>query len=118
MGSTTTTVFVEKGLGRLVRYTLHATTARNAYLHQQLTWPKVGQTLALERHVTYLKSGQLSTPTHYALTDLSPQQADSLLRNAAISLFKLYGYQQVTQARTYFACHPQLTCSFVGFPLE
>ena len=160
MVSITTTVFVEKGHGRLVCYTLQTITACNAYLEQELAWSKVGQILALERHVTYLKSGQASTTIHYALTNLSPQQADpatlfhlwhhhwhvenklhwlrdvlfaedisqartgslpltlSLLRNAVISLLKLYGYQQVTEARTYFACHPQLACSFVGFPLE
>ena len=160
MVPTTTDVFVQKDHGRLVRYTLHTTQACNTYLEQDLTWPKVGQTLHLERRATRLKTGQVSTSHHYALTDLAPDQADptslfqlwhyhwhvenklhwvrdvdfaedrsrsrtgslplslSLLRNAVISLLRLYGYHRITDARTYFALHVQLACSFVGFPLE
>ena len=69
-------VFAEKGHGRLVRYTLQTTTALNTYLQQDLTWPKVGQTLCIERRAICLKTGQVSTSYHYALTDLSPAQAD------------------------------------------
>lgn len=156
----TTAVFVEKGHGRLVRYTVLTTEACNSYLQQELAWPKVGQPLAIDRHVTYLNTGQVSTSRHYALTDLSPQQADpatlfrlwhhhwhlenklhwlrdvplaedrsqartgslpftfSLLRNAVISVLKLYGYQHLTQARTYFSGHVSLACSLVGISLE
>ena len=155
-----TNVFVEKGHGRLIRYTLLTSQACNAYLEQDLAWPKVGQTLALERQATSLKTGQVTTQRHYALTDLSPDQADpttlfrlwrqhwhvenklhwvrdvdfaedlcqartgslpfnlSLLRNAVISLFRLYGYHHLTDARTYFSLNVQLACSFVGIPLE
>ena len=59
-----------------MRYTLQTTTALNTYLQQDLRWPKVGQTLYLERHARCLKTGQISTSYHYALTDLSPAQAD------------------------------------------
>lgn len=156
----TTDVFVHKGHGRLVRYTVHTSQACNSYLEQELTWPKVGQTLHLERRSICLKTGQVSIGHHYALTDLSPDQADpttlfqlwhhhwhvenklhwvrdvnfaedrsqartgslpltlSLLRNAVISLFRLYGYDQISEARTYFSLNVQLACSFVGIPLE
>ena len=153
-------VFTEKGHGRLVRYTLQTTSALNAYLEQELAWPQVGQTLCLERRAMGLKTGQVSTRYHYALTDLAPAQADpatlfrlwhqhwhienklhwvrdvdfaedrsrtragslplilSLLRNAVISLLRLYGYDRITEARTYFSLHLPLACSFVGIPLE
>ena len=160
MVPTTTNVFVQKGHGRLVRYTVRTTQACNRYLQEDLHWPKVGQTLAIERQVTTLKTGSVSTTIHYGLTDLSPDQAEpatlfrlwqhhwhvenklhwvrdavfaedrsrartkslpftlSLLRNAVISLLKLYGYEHITQARSYFSAHIPLACSFVGFPLE
>lgn len=156
----TSDVFAEKGHGRLVRYTLQTTTALNAYLEQDLRWPKVSQTLCLERRAICLKTGQISTSYHYALTDLSPAQADpatlfqlwqhhwhienklhwvrdvnfgeddsrartgslplnlSLLRNAVISLLRLYGYDRISDARTYFSLNVPLACSFVGIPLE
>lgn len=60
----TTTLFVEKRYGRLVRYRLHTTPL--AMLTSGNTWPKVGQTLALECHMTYLKSGQVSIIIHDA----------------------------------------------------
>ena len=160
MVPTTTAVFVEKGHGRLVRYTLQTPQACNPYLQQELSWPKVGQTLALQRQATCLKTGQVTTERHYALTDLSPDQASpatlfrlwrqpwhvenklhwvrdvvfdedlrqawrgsgpfnlSLLRNAVISLFRLYGYPHITDTRTYFSVQVQMACSFVGIPLE
>ena len=159
MLSITTTQFVQKGHGRLVRYTLQTTEACNTYLEQDLAWPKVGQTFCLERHATCLKTGQVTSSRHYGLTDLSPLEASphqlfqlwqqhwhienklhwvrdvdfgedasnmrsgslpfsfSLLRNAVISLLRLYAYDLITQARTYFSTNIQLACSFVGFPL-
>jgi hypothetical protein len=101
-----------------------------------------------------------STTVHYALTDLSPDQAKpatlfrlwrqhwhienklhwvrdvdfgedrsrvrsgalplilSLLRNAVLSLLRLYGFDRIAQARTYFSLHLPLACSFVDIPLQ
>lgn len=152
-------IVTQKGHGRLVRYTIQTTTALNTYLQDELAWPKVGQTLCIERRATCLKTGCLSTSYHYALTDLTPLQADpttlfrlwqhhwhienklhwvrdvdfaedrsrvrtgslplvlSLLRNAVISLLRLYGYDRITDARTFFSLNVPLACSFVGIPL-
>lgn len=150
----------EKGHGRLVTYTIQATTALNAFLEQELHWPRVGQVLRIDRRCIQMKTGEVTHKTHYAITDLLPQQADpltvfrlwhqhwhienklhwvrdvpfaedrclartgavpfnlSLLRNAVISLLRLYGYDSVTQARSYFAGNVQAACSLVGIPLE
>ena len=81
---TTTDQFSQKGHGRLVTYTVQTTTALNTYLQQSLAWPKMGQVLALQRRCLNQSTGQVQETRHYALTDLSPQQADPL------TLFRLW----------------------------
>ncbi len=67
---------VEKGHGRLVRYTLRTTEELNRYLQEEWGWPGVGQVFCLERRCTNLRSGQTTTRVHYGITSLSFQQAD------------------------------------------
>lgn len=74
----------QKGHGRLVTYTIQTTTALNDYLQHSLAWPRIGQVLAIQRRCTYQNTGQVCLSQHYALTDLSPQQADPL------TLFRLW----------------------------
>lgn len=81
---TSTYQFSQKGHGRLVTYTIQTTTALNSYLQQSLAWPKIGQVLAIHRRCIYQSTGQVRETQHYALTDLSPPQADPL------TLFRLW----------------------------
>jgi predicted transposase YbfD/YdcC len=74
----------QKGHGRLTTYTIQSTTALNPYLEKSLAWPRIGQVLHLQRHTLHQKTGTVTETVHYALTDLSPDQADPL------SLFHLW----------------------------
>lgn len=42
----------------------------------------------------------------------------SLLRNAALNLLRCYGYQAISQARTYFSVNVPLACSLAGLPFD
>lgn len=70
---------VDKGHGRLVRYTLHTTEALNAYLQSELHWPGVGQAFRIERRCTNLRTEKVTTKIHYAITSLNFQQADPVM---------------------------------------
>jgi len=61
----------DKAHGRLEQRSIRTTTALNDYLE----FPHLGQACLIERHVTYLKTGQQRSDYAYCLTDLSPQQA-------------------------------------------
>lgn len=74
----------QKGHGRLTTYTLQSTTALNTYLENHLAWPRIGQVLHIQRHALCQKTGIVTETVHYALTDLSPDQADPL------TLFRLW----------------------------
>ena len=64
---------ITKGHGRLeVRY-LSASTELNGYLD----FLAVQQVLRLERRITRLKTGEVTWEVAYALTSLSPQQANA-----------------------------------------
>jgi predicted transposase YbfD/YdcC len=65
-----------KGHGRLVQYTLTTTEALNHYLLYELGWPRVGQVFRIERRCTNLRTQQVVTQTHYAITSLNFQQAN------------------------------------------
>jgi predicted transposase YbfD/YdcC len=65
-----------KGHGRLVQYTLTTTEALNDYLVHQLGWPRIGQALRIERRCTDLRTKEVVTQTHYAITSLTFQQAN------------------------------------------
>jgi predicted transposase YbfD/YdcC len=65
-----------KGHGRLVQYTLTTTEALNDYLLHQLGWPRIGQVLRIERRCTNLRTQQITTQIHYAITSLTFQQAN------------------------------------------
>jgi predicted transposase YbfD/YdcC len=56
---------------RQERRTLRASAALNGYLR----WPHVGQVCAIERRVT--RQGRTTVDTGYAITSLSPDQADA-----------------------------------------
>jgi Transposase DDE domain len=62
-----------KAHGRLESRTLQATTELNDYLD----WPALAQVLRLERCWTNLKTGQTTTEIRYAITNLTPAQADA-----------------------------------------
>jgi hypothetical protein len=62
-----------KAHGRLEVRTLVATTELNTYLD----WPALAQVLRLERRWTDLKTGQITTEIRYAVTNLTPAQADA-----------------------------------------
>lgn len=66
----------EKGHGRLVQYTLCTTEALNHYLQNELHWPGVGQAFRIKRNCITLRTGEVTTQTHYAITSLNLQQAD------------------------------------------
>ncbi len=66
----------EKRHGRVVRYHVRATTALNDYLRDEFGWHSVGQCLCIQRDCLTTATGERTTYTHYALTDLSPRQAD------------------------------------------
>lgn len=63
---------VNKGHGRIETRVLTATTELNDYL----SWPDVQQTLLLDKTVVDTKTGEVSTVRRYAVTSLTPQQAD------------------------------------------
>jgi len=63
---------VNKGHGRLETRVLTATTELNTYL----PWPDVQQALLLEKTVVDTKSGEVSFVRRYAVTSLSPAEAD------------------------------------------
>lgn len=64
---------VNKKHGRLECRDLQATTELNDYLD----WPALAQVLRVERHRTCFKTGLTSSQISYALTSLSPKQADA-----------------------------------------
>ncbi len=66
----------EKGHGRLVQYTLGTTEALNDYLQNELHWPAVGQAFYVQRRCINLRTGEVTTKTHYAITSLGFHQAD------------------------------------------
>lgn len=66
----------EKGHGRLVQHTLCTTEALNHYLQNELHWPRVGQAFRIKRNCITLRTGEVTTQTHYAITSLNLQQAD------------------------------------------
>lgn len=53
-------------------------------MEQSLAWPRIGQVLCLQRRCIYQSTGEVTETSHYALTDLTPQQADPL------TLFRLW----------------------------
>jgi hypothetical protein len=63
---------IEKRHGRIETRCLTATSALNAYLR----WPDVQQALMLEKRVVHTNTGEVSLVRRYALTSLSPAQAD------------------------------------------
>jgi hypothetical protein len=66
----------QKRHGRLVRYRVRATAALNDYLRKEFGWRFVGQCLCIERECLRGATGERTRHTHYAITDLSPQQAN------------------------------------------
>lgn len=66
----------EKRHGRLVRYRVRATPALNDYLRNEFGWRFVGQCLCIQRECLTTATGELTSYTHYAITDLSPRQAN------------------------------------------
>jgi predicted transposase YbfD/YdcC len=66
----------EKGHGRLVQYTLCTTEALNDYLQNELHWPAVGQAFYVERRCINLRTGEVTTKTHYAITSLGFSQTE------------------------------------------
>jgi hypothetical protein len=62
-----------KGHGRLEVRRLWTSTALTGYS----TWPGLGQAVCLEREVTRLNTGQVRRERAYAITSLSPDQADA-----------------------------------------
>jgi hypothetical protein len=66
----------EKRHGRLVRYRVRATTALNDYLRNELKWHFVGQCVCIQRECLTTATGERTDYTHYAITDLSSQQAN------------------------------------------
>ena len=63
---------LEKGHGRLEHRRLRASTALNDYVD----FPHLAQVCRIEREVTELKSGRQRCETLFAITSLSPAQAD------------------------------------------
>lgn len=63
----------DRAHGRVEYRTLSATTALNSYLD----WPGVQQVLRAERTFIHLRSGKQTHEVRYAITSLSPQQADA-----------------------------------------
>jgi len=64
---------VGKGHGRLEERTLTASTELNAYLD----WPGLQQVLRVQRRFVNTKTGLVSYEVRYAVTSLSPQQANA-----------------------------------------
>lgn len=64
---------VEKGHGRLEQRTLTASTELNDYLD----WPGLQQVVCAQRRFINTKTGVVSHEVRYAVTSLSPQQADA-----------------------------------------
>jgi hypothetical protein len=66
----------EKRHGRLVRYHVRATPALNDYLRDEFGWRWVGQCVCIQRDCLTTVTSERTAHTHYAITDLSPRQAD------------------------------------------
>ncbi|GAB4524462.1 MAG: ISAs1 family transposase [Anaerolineae bacterium] len=64
---------VDKGHGRLERRILEASTTLNDYVD----WPYLGQVIRRTIIRTDLKTGETSVTVRYAITSLSPEQADA-----------------------------------------
>ena len=67
-----TATTVEKGHGRKERRTLTTSQMLNTYSD----WPHLGQVYHLERVMTDLPTGKVTTEHHYGITSLTPDQAD------------------------------------------
>jgi hypothetical protein len=66
-----------KGHGRLEQRTLIASVELNAYCQRDLGWSTVQQVLCLDRAIIHLRRGQQTHQRVYAITSLSPHQADA-----------------------------------------
>jgi predicted transposase YbfD/YdcC len=64
---------IDKAHGRLEVRTLRASTLLNDYLK----FPYCRQVIKIERESTHLKTGKIQTETVYAITSLTPQQANA-----------------------------------------
>lgn len=67
----------EKRLGRLVQYRVRATPALNNYLRNEFGWRYVAQCLCIQRECLITATGERTDYIHYAITDLSPHQANA-----------------------------------------
>lgn len=68
---------VSKGHGRLEKRVLIASNELREYCQRELGWSTVQQVIRLDRFVTHLSTGQQTHEVVYAITSLSPQQADA-----------------------------------------
>ena len=64
-----------KGHGRLETYRIRTTTALNAYLETEYSWPEVGQVFCIEHTCISLSTGLVMRTLHYGITSLTPQAA-------------------------------------------
>jgi predicted transposase YbfD/YdcC len=64
---------IEKGHGRVTRWSLESSTALNTYLD----WPGLKQVFKVTRTVTWPGSGDMQTSVRYGITSLSPERANA-----------------------------------------